>query len=200
MTAATVETERASLPAPPATAAGFLEEVIAATPGDSRLEMCIQCGICGGSCPSGPEMDHTPRQLFLMIRAGLRQEVLSSNTPWLCVSCYYCTVRCPQEIHMTDIMVTLKNMAIRTGLYRDAVAPDFSQTFIDYVEKYGRSFEFGLATRHYLQHRPIRLPAFAPLGLGLLSRRRLRLIPHRIEGIDQLKAILARAKELEATS
>ena len=48
----------------------FIEEVIAETPGDSRLEMCIQCGSCGGSCPSGPDMDHTPRALFAMVEAA----------------------------------------------------------------------------------------------------------------------------------
>jgi heterodisulfide reductase subunit C len=31
-------------------------------------------------------MDHTPRMLFAMLRAGMRDEVLRSNTMWLCVS------------------------------------------------------------------------------------------------------------------
>jgi heterodisulfide reductase subunit C len=57
----------------------FLEEVSAATAGVSRLEMCIQCGTCGGSCPPAADMDHTPRALFAMIRAGMREEALSSN-------------------------------------------------------------------------------------------------------------------------
>jgi heterodisulfide reductase subunit C/quinone-modifying oxidoreductase subunit QmoC len=68
------------------------------------------------------------------------------------------------------------------------------------VEKYGRSYEFGLATRHYLKHYPLRLPSMAPMGFGMLSKKRMEITPHRIAGIDQLKAILERAKELEATS
>jgi len=72
----------------------FLEEVIQATPGDPRLEMCIQCGTCAGSCPSGADMDHTPRAIFAMVRADMREEVFKSNAPWFCISCYYCTVRC----------------------------------------------------------------------------------------------------------
>jgi hypothetical protein len=66
------------------------------------------------------------------------------------------------------------------------------------VESYGRSYEFGLATRHYLKHFPLRLPGMAPMGLGMLSKQRMGISPKRIEGIDQLKAILDRAKELEA--
>jgi heterodisulfide reductase subunit C len=176
----------------------FLEEVSAATAGVARLEMCIQCGTCGGSCPSAADMDHTPRLLFAMIRAGMRKEALSSNTPWICVSCYHCVVRCPQEVHIADVMYTLKSMAIRARLYKDSTAPDFSQTFVDMVENYGRSYEFGLATRHYLKHYPLRLPNMAPMGLGMLTKKRMDLNPHKIEGIDQLQAILNRAKELEA--
>jgi len=176
----------------------FLEEVSSATAGVARLEMCIQCGSCGGSCPSSADMDHTPRQLFAMVRAGMREEALSSNTPWICVSCYLCVVRCPQEVHIADVMYTLKSMAIRAKLYQDATAPDFSATFVDMVETYGRSFEFGLATRHYLKHFPLRLPGMAPMGLGLLTKQRMDITPNRIERIDELKRILQHAKELEA--
>jgi heterodisulfide reductase subunit C len=175
----------------------FLEEVSAATAGVSRLEMCIQCGTCGGSCPSAADMDHTPRMLFAMIRAGMREQALQSNTPWICVSCYHCVVRCPQDVHIADVMYTLKGMAIKARLYKDSTAPDFSQTFIQMVESFGRSYEFGLATRHYLKHFPLRLPGMAPMGLGLLTKERMGMTPRRIEGIDQLKAILARAKQLE---
>jgi len=186
------------LPPAPVSDLDFLHEVGSATAGVSRLEMCIQCGTCGGSCPSAADMDQTPRQLFAMVRAGMRDAVLRSNTPWFCVSCYHCVVRCPQDVHITDVMYTLKSLAVRDGLYEDATAADFSQSFVGLVETYGRSFEFGLATRHYLSHFPLRLPGMAPMGLGLMSRGRMDVRPHRIEGIQQLQAILNRAKELEA--
>jgi len=176
----------------------LLDEVSARTAGISRLEMCIQCGTCGGSCPSAADMDHTPRMLFAMLRAGMREDALKSNTPWICVSCYHCVVRCPQNVHIADVMYTLKGMAIEAKLFQDSTAPDFSQTFVDMVEEYGRGFEFGLATRHYLKHFPLRLPGMAPMGMGLLSKKRLSITPHRIKGINQLTAILDRAKELEA--
>ncbi len=176
----------------------LLQEVASRTAGISRLEMCIQCGSCGGSCPSAADMDHTPRNLFAMLRAGMRDDVLKSNTPWICVSCYHCVVRCPQNIHITDVMYTLKSMAIKAKLYQDSTAPDFSQTFIGMVEEYGRSFELGLASRHYLKHFPLRLPSMAPMGMGMLSKKRMSITPKRIKNMKQLKAILKRAKELEA--
>ena len=176
----------------------LLDEVSARTAGVSRLEMCIQCGTCGGSCPSAADMDHTPRMLFAMLRAGMREAALKSNTPWVCVSCYHCVVRCPQNVHIADVMYALKGMAIDAKLYQDSTAPDFSQTFVDMVEEYGRGFEFGLATRHYLKHFPLRLPGMAPMGLGLLSKKRMSITPNRIKGIKQLTAIIDRAKEMEA--
>jgi heterodisulfide reductase subunit C len=177
----------------------FMDKVIAETPGDPRLEMCIQCGTCGGSCPSGPDMELTPRAIFQMIKAGMKDKVLSSNTPWYCVSCYYCTVRCPQEVHITELMYTLKRMAINEGLYRESTAsraPDFSGTFIDYVENYGRSFELGLATRYHLSHNPLNMVSMASMGMGMLIKGRMDLIPTRIKGLKQLKAILAKAKQI----
>lgn len=176
----------------------LLQEVAARTPGVPRLEMCIQCGTCGGSCPSAAAMDHTPRMLFAMLKAGMRRQALSSNTFWLCVSCYHCVVRCPQNIHITDVMYTLKSMAIEEGRYQNSTAPDFSQTFIDMVETTGRSFELGLASVHYLKHFPLRLPSMTPMAVGMLTRKRMTLLPKRIKQLPQLKAILKRAKELEA--
>jgi quinone-modifying oxidoreductase, subunit QmoC len=189
-----------SVDMPKTRAPTFQESVTAATPGDPHLERCIQCGTCGGSCPSGPDMDHTPRAIFAMIDAGWEDEVLHSNTPWYCVSCYFCTVRCPQEIHITDVMYTLKRMAVQRGLFREldvGNAPEFSETFIDMVENYGRAFELGLVTRHYLRHRPLDAVKKAGLGLGMFSKGRMDLMPKRIKDMDQLKTILAKAQDLE---
>jgi heterodisulfide reductase subunit C len=175
----------------------YMTEVSMATPGNCRLEMCIQCGTCGGSCPSADDMDHTPRQLFAMIRAGMRDTVLASNTPWHCVSCYYCTVRCPQEIHITDIMYTLKSMAVAAGMYKKTLDADFSNSFVGYVDEYGRSFELGLATRMYLRHSPLSIVKTASIGLGMLTRDRLDFTPQKIKNLGQLQSILKRAEEIE---
>ncbi|MGD8603431.1 MAG: 4Fe-4S dicluster domain-containing protein [Anaerolineales bacterium] len=176
----------------------FQHEVIAATPGGEKLLGCLQCGTCGGSCPSSQDMDYTPRRLFAMIAANERDEVLRSNTPWYCVSCYYCMERCPKEIPITDIMYTLKRMSIEARLYDDRDAPDWSESFIGYVEDYGRSFELGLATRYHLTHRPLSKVSLGGFALDMLTKDRLALRPEKIKGIDQLKSILNEAKRLEA--
>jgi heterodisulfide reductase subunit C len=176
----------------------FLEEVISAAPGGEALRTCLQCGTCGGSCPSGADMDHTPRTLFAMINGGMREQVLRSNTPWYCVSCYYCTSRCPKEIPITEIMYSLKRLAVRDGMYDDSTAPDFSKTFIHWVEEYGRSFELGLMGVHMIRHNPFGAFKIMDMGVGMVTKGRMAFAPTRVRGLDGLKRILAKAKELEA--
>jgi heterodisulfide reductase subunit C len=178
----------------------FLDEVSAKTAGVSRLEMCIQCGTCGGSCPSADDMDHTPRMLFAMIRADMREEALKSNTPWMCVSCYHCVVRCPQGVHIADVMYTLKGMAEHQKSYRDKTPPHFASVFVGQVEMFGRSWELGLTARHYLRHFILRLPRMTPMAIGLFMRGRIGILPHRIRQRQQLHAIIRKAEELEKVS
>ncbi len=174
----------------------FFEEVMENTPGGEALRLCLQCGTCGGSCPSGEDMDYSPRRIFAMVEANMKDKVLRSNTPWYCVSCYYCVERCPQEIPITDLMYTLKRMAITEGLYEESDAPDWSRTFIGMVELFGRSFELGLATRFHLTHHPLGKIGLGAFALDMLRRDRLALMPNPIKNMAQLKAILNKAKEL----
>jgi heterodisulfide reductase subunit C len=175
-----------------------LHEVMAATPIETRIELCIQCGTCGGSCPSAADMDHTPRMIFAMLRAGLRAEVLRSNTPWMCVACQTCTVRCPQEIRIPDVMSTLKALAEQAGTAPSTTAPAFSRTFVANIHRFGRSYEVGLVALHYVRHYPLRLPAMAPVGVSMLASGRMGFGIHHIRQMPQLTAILDRAAALEA--
>ena len=176
----------------------FLAQVIDATPGGERLLHCLQCGSCGGSCPSGADMVHTPRTIFALINAGERERVLAANTMWVCVSCYFCTTRCPQEIPITDIMYTLKRMSIAQRMYHDTDAPALAKAFTDFVDRYGRSFELGLATSYHLLNRPLQALKMGPMGLAMFRRGRMALTPSKIKNIGQLQAIIQKAKELSS--
>lgn len=176
----------------------FLDEVRAVAATNPGIEACIQCGTCGGSCPSAADMDHTPRALFALTMAGLRDQVLRSNTPWMCLSCYFCAIRCPKAIRIPDVMYAIKSIATREGIKPEATGSDFSRTFVGNIERYGRSYEMGLVARHYLRHYPLRLLGLAPMGIAMLTKGRMGFVPHRIRGINGLRAILDRAAELEA--
>ena len=177
-------------------ASSFLREVIAAAPRGERIAHCLQCGSCGGSCPNGADMQYTPRTLFALINADQREQVLSSNTMWCCVSCYFCTTRCPQKIPITEIMYALKRLAIRGGLAQHTDAPALAKTFTNLLDKYGRSFEFGLASRFYLFHKPLAMLKMGPLGWSMFTRGRMSLVPTRIKNLEQLQAIIQKARQL----
>ena len=135
-----------------------------------------------------------------MINADQREDVLSANTMWSCVSCYICTTRCPQQIPITDIMYALKRKAIAEGFATETDAPALARTFTDLVEDYGRSFEFGLASRFYFFNKPLSMFKLVPMGLSMLARGRMQLKPTKIRQVSQLRAIIRKAKEIGETS
>lgn len=170
----------------------FLKNVYA-IPGGQKIDECIQCGTCSGSCPTSAAMDFSPRQVIAALRAGMLDKVLKSNTVWMCASCYSCTVRCPAGIKLTDVMYELKRLGVEYGLYkRGAKSPILSKEFIALINRDGRSSETELMTRVFLRSNPLSLAGMAPMGIKMLSRGRLPVTPDRIsaEGREQIKKML----------
>lgn len=121
-------------------------------PGCEELEHCIQCGTCSGVCPLSIYMDHSPRQVMALTRSDFKKEVLSSHTIWLCASCYACTVECPKEIGITDIMYELKQRAIHEGHYpKRFPIPVLAREFSEMVKKNGRISEMVLVIKLFLK-------------------------------------------------
>ncbi|MGA2260473.1 MAG: 4Fe-4S dicluster domain-containing protein [Acidobacteriota bacterium] len=174
---------------------GLLDEVYRIHGGE-KIKDCIQCGTCSGSCPVSWAMEETPRQIFAMIRAGMRDRILDSLTIWTCASCYQCAQRCPQQIKITDIMYMLKRMAIRENRQRSKHARALSKHFVDIVNKYGRNRETALMTRFMLSTNPLGAIAAAPIAISLRMHGRLPLGGSQVRDIDGLRKIVAKAQEL----
>ena len=117
-------------------------DVFFALPGADEVRQCIQCGTCSGSCPNANHMSLAPNQVVEMLREGMVREVPTSDTPWYCSACYLCTVRCPRDIPVTDIMYMLKNLALQRGYaVGDKETSTLSTTFVGQVNKRGRSHD-----------------------------------------------------------
>jgi len=91
----------------------FTEAVAKA--GGEKINLCIQCGTCTASCPSGRRTAFRTRQLIRRALLGLRDEVLSDKDLWLCTTCYTCLERCPRGVDPTDVILALRTMAAETG-------------------------------------------------------------------------------------
>jgi len=174
---------------------GFGEEV-AKVPGCEKLRDCIQCGTCSGVCPLSIYMDYSPRQIIALTRADFKNEVLSSFTIWLCASCYACTVECPQQIRITDIMYELKQRAIQEKRYpKRFPIPTLAEEFTKMVRKNGRISEARLVTTLFLKTDPLGALGMSKLGLGLIKTGRFSLKQEQIQNLSQLEKIMQTVEE-----
>ena len=184
----------------------FLKEVEANVEEGDWVKMCMQCGVCSGSCPLGPHWQHPPQEIFMMIRAGKREEVLTSDSMWMCTSCYNCIVRCPREIPITHIMHGLAHYAERLGLApKQQATRKFSLLFWDNLIKTGRVNELTLGINLYF------INGFAegvktalkmlPIGLGMFKTKRMNpmgMFAHKgCKGKSDIHKIIKKAREIE---
>ena len=169
----------------------FADEV-AKEPGGERIWDCIQCGTCSAICPVSVYMDLTPRRIIGMIRAGFRHEVLNAVSPWICTSCYACTVECPEKIQITDIMYVVKRMAMKESEYHRFVVPSIEEAFIKMVRRNGRLTESRMgmmvARKSGLRH----AMGMLPIAWKLMRKDRLRpLHVERMKDPESLRVVLA---------
>ncbi len=80
-----------------------------------NLLACNQCGKCSAGCPVVAVMDLLPSQAIRMAQLGM-EEVLESNTIWICASCLTCATRCPKGVDLPRVMEALRQIALRQGI------------------------------------------------------------------------------------
>lgn len=179
---------------------GFGREVMS-VPGCEKLKDCIQCGTCSGVCPLSIYMDYTPRQVMALTRENFKHEVLASRTIWLCASCYACTVDCPREIGITDIMYELKQRAIQEKVYpRHFPIPVLAQEFTKMVRRHGRISEALLVTKLYLKTNLLAALKMAKLGLGLMKTGRFSMKQDNIRRREELARIVETVDQEQAAA
>jgi Fe-S oxidoreductase len=84
----------------------FIHQFAETVPEGERLRLCLQCGACSGACPFGFVMTYPPHGMIAALRAGLIEDLLDSDTAWMCVACYACTQVCPAKIPVTAGLTT----------------------------------------------------------------------------------------------
>jgi len=185
----------------------FLREVEEKVDEGEWVKMCMQCGVCAGSCTFGPDWEHTPQKIFMMIRAGKREEVLSSQSMWMCTSCYNCVVRCPRQLPITQIMHGLASYAHRLGLApKNQPTRDFSLIFWENCTKTGRVNELRMTISVYFREGFVsgvkKMWTLRNIGRGLFFAKRLNplelFVSHGCKDKDGLRRALKKADEIEA--
>jgi heterodisulfide reductase subunit C len=113
------------------------KDKIAETPGGGHIRRCFSCNTCTASCPVCEiDAQYNPRRIIRMVLLGMKEEVLASRFIWLCSTCYACQERCPQDVRVTDVMIAIRNYAVREG----HILPAY-ETQIELIRTHGRLYE-----------------------------------------------------------
>jgi len=162
---------------------------------DSNINRCYQCLTCSLGCPVTAYMDYLPHQMVRMVQLGLKEQVLRSSTIWLCASCETCITRCPNEVDIPGIMDSLKQMAMQEGIEsKELVVTNFHTVFMDNIRSYGRQYELSLMMMLKLKNKDYFSDIF-PLGLKMMLKRKMNLLPPGGKAKGEMKAILERLEE-----
>jgi heterodisulfide reductase subunit C len=157
-----------------------------------NLLRCFYCQKCTAGCPTAYAMDYKPAQVLKMIQLGMREPLLRSSAPWLCVGCETCGTRCPNEIRLGPVMDTLKYMALEAG-HRPPETKVYAlhRSFLDNIEFFGRLHEVTMLAEYKLRS----MDLLSDLGLGalLLLKGKLSILPERIKGLGEVKELFRRA-------
>ncbi|RJX27547.1 MAG: heterodisulfide reductase [Dethiobacter sp.] len=90
----------------------YILKDIAVISGENVVE-CYQCGKCTAACPVSKAMDILPHQVVRFLQLGMLDEVMESNTIWICASCFTCAGRCPRDVDVANIMEALRVILLR---------------------------------------------------------------------------------------
>ena len=142
----------------------------------------------------------------MMIRAGKRDEVLSSDSMWMCTSCYNCIARCPRGLPITHIMHGLAHYAKRLGLIpQNQPTQKFAQIFWDNLTKKGRVNELKVGLSLYFMNgfgEGIKTSLkMKDIGLAMLKTKRMAVGEafggHSVKDLSGFHKMLKKAQELE---
>jgi heterodisulfide reductase subunit C len=157
---------------------------------------CYYCQKCTVGCPTAYAMDYQPAQVLKMIQLGLREPLLKSSAPWLCVGCEACGTRCPNGIRLAPVMDTLKYMALEAGY----VPPEtkvyaLHRAFLDSIKFFGRVHETTMLAEYVLRSRDIFSIVLSNIdvAVSLLLKRKIPILPERVKALDQVKELYRRA-------
>ncbi len=110
-----------------------------------------------------------PHYVVNMVRLGFVDELVGSKVIWGCAMCLTCKERCPQEVAPVDVILTLRNLAVESGVK----VPEGYMKVVEHILEDGRiqppqevvSRGFETYTRQALN---------LPLPVGLVNVDRFR--------------------------
>ncbi|HSW57332.1 MAG TPA: 4Fe-4S dicluster domain-containing protein [Dehalococcoidales bacterium] len=162
-----------------------------------KISTCYQCEKCSNGCPMTFAMDVLPHQVMHSISLNQTEKVINSDTIWVCASCETCTTRCPNEIDIAHVMDTLRKLSMQKGVKpAHHQAPVFHKSFLNNVKMLGRMHEISMAVDFSLRAEGLRgLLKQAGLGMNMLRKGKVKIIPDRLRAGSEVKTIFRNAEK-----
>jgi len=157
---------------------------------------CYYCQKCTVGCPTAYAMDYQPAQVLKMIQLGLREPLLKSSSPWLCVGCETCGTRCPNEIRLAPVMDTLKYMALEAGYAPpETTVYALHRAFLDSIKFFGRVHETTMLVEYVLRSKDIFsiVRSNIDVAVTLLLKRKIPILPERVKALGQVKELFGKS-------
>ena len=128
---------------------------------------------------------------------GMEDQLLTSKSIWLCAACETCATRCPNDIDIAVLMDVLRELALRKNIKpAEPRVPIFHKTFLESINRWGRAYEIGLIAGYKMRSGDFM--GDMKLGLKVMLKGKLSLIPHSIKGKAEIKKIFSgKGKEYE---
>jgi heterodisulfide reductase subunit C len=164
---------------------GFLHEVEKAT--GEKVSACYQCYKCTAGCPVVTDMDIYPHRIIRNIILGNKDRVLGSKTIWTCLQCTTCSVRCPNDIDVARVFDALRKISVREGKIAEKDTWRFDEIFLESVQRHGRLNELETILRYKIDKKD--LFSDTMMGMGMLKKGRIGLLPHNIKDRKGIKEI-----------
>ncbi|MFC2005177.1 4Fe-4S dicluster domain-containing protein [Chloroflexota bacterium] len=158
----------------------------------TEINRCYQCLTCSLGCPSAFAMDYLPHQIVRMVQLGLREQVLTSASIWLCADCEACATRCPNEIDLMKMMDVLREISLHEGLVKERGVTDFHRIFLGNIERWGRQHELSLIVM--LKIKTGDLFSDWLLGMKMLMKGKLKLLPACFRKTGDVNELFRRAE------
>lgn len=153
----------------------------------TNIRLCYQCGKCTAGCPVAFAMDYPPRQIIRLMQLDFVDEALAANSIWICATCETCSARCPRGVDIAALMDATRREALAQGKIGDKKVAVFNEAFLTGVKHFGRTYEAGILMMHNL--RTLQPFKDAELGLPMLKRGKVGILPEKIKNRSQVKKI-----------
>lgn len=168
------------------------------------MKTCINCGTCTAVCPAAEFYNYDPRKIVDTVQRRDDAEIealLRSETIWYCGECMSCITRCPRKNGPGLVIMALRELSIRLGLFteseRGRQVYTLSKTLNGNILKYGYciypdTFRFedhpesGPVWKWHLDHKE---DSYARLGANFKGKGPGVLRQIAREDLDELKAI-----------